>query len=130
MSHPLDLRQLRYFLAVSEERHFGRAALRLHISQPPLSRQIQQLEDQLGVVLFLRNKTGVALTQAGQAFLPEVRQTLAQAEKAVAVARAAGGEQQGRFVVGYTTVFDRSVIPDVLTPLRQRFPGWQMLTEG
>ena len=130
MSHPLDLRQLRYFLAVSEERHFGRAALRLHISQPPLSRQIQQLEDQLGVVLFLRNKTGVALTQAGQAFLPEVRQTLAQAEIAVAVARAAGGEQQGRFVVGYTTVFDSSVIPDVLTPLRQRFPGWQMLIEG
>lgn len=130
MSHPLNLRQLRYFLAVSEERHFGRAALRLHISQPPLSRQIQQLENQLGVVLFLRSQSGVALTHAGLAFLPEVRQTLAQAEKAVAAARAAGGDQQGRFVVGYTTVFDRSVIPEVLDPLRQRFPDWQILTEG
>jgi len=130
MSHPLELRQLRYFLAVSEERHFGRAALRLHISQPPLSRQIQQLEDQLGVVLFLRGKSGVTLTPAGEAFLPEVRQTLAQAEKAVAVARSAAGNQKGRFVVGYTTVFDHSVIPDVLVQLRQRFPDWQMLTEG
>jgi DNA-binding transcriptional LysR family regulator len=130
MSYPLDLRQLRYFLAVSEELNFGRAALRLHISQPPLSRQIHQLEEQLGVVLFLRGKSGVTLTQAGQAFLPEVRQTLAQAEKAVAVARAAHGEQKGRFVVGYTTVFDRSVIPDVLEALQQRCPGWQILTQG
>jgi DNA-binding transcriptional LysR family regulator len=130
MSHPFELRQLRYFLAVSEELNFGRAALRLHISQPPLSRQIQQLEDQLGVVLFLRNKSGVTLTEAGQAFLPEVRQTLAQVNKAVAVARAAHGEQKGRFVVGYTTVFDRSVIPDVLDVLRLRCPSWQIVTQG
>lgn len=130
MNESIDLRQFRYFLAVSEELHFGRAALRLHISQPPLSRQIRQLEDQLGVELFLRSKPGVALTEAGAAFLPEVRRTLLQAEKAVAVARAARGAEGGQFVVGYTTVFDRSAIPDVFDRLRQRFPNWRIVTKG
>lgn len=130
MNGSIDLRQLRYFLAVSEELNFGRAALRLHISQPPLSRQIRQLEDQLGVELFLRSKAGVALTEAGAAFLPEVRRTLLQAEKAVAVARAARGAEGGQFVVGYTTVFDRSAIPDVFDRLRQRFPDWRIVTRG
>ena len=130
MNESIDLRQLRYFLAVSEELHFGRAALRLHISQPPLSRQIRQLEDQLGVELFLRSKSGVVLTEAGAAFLPEVRRTLLQAEKAIAVARAARGALVGEFVVGYTTVFDRSAIPDVFERLRQRFPNWRIVTRG
>jgi len=130
MNESIDLRQLRYFLAVSEELNFGRAALRLHISQPPLSRQIRQLEDQLGVELFLRGKSGVALTEAGAAFLPEVRRILVQAEKAVAVARAARGAEGGKFVVGYTTVFDRSAIPDVADRLRQRFPNWRIVTRG
>lgn len=130
MDEFISLRQLRYFLAMSEELHFGRAAVRLHISQPPLSRQIRQLEDQLGVELFLRSKSGVALTEAGAAFLPEVRRTLLQAKKAVAVARAAHGADGGQFVVGYTTVFDRSAIPDVLDGLRQRFPNWRFLSKG
>jgi len=130
MNESIDLRQLRYFLAVSEELNFGRAALRLHISQPPLSRQIRQLEDQLGVELFLRNKAGVALTNAGVAFLPEVRRTLVQVEKAVAVAKAARGGEGGQFVVGYTTVFDRSAIPDVFDRLRERFPNWRIVSKG
>lgn len=130
MNESIDLRQLRYFLAVSEELNFGRAALRLHISQPPLSRQIRQLEDQLGVALFLRNRSGVTLTEAGAAFLPEVRRTLLQAEKAVAVARAVRGADGGQFVVGYTTVFDRSAIPDVVDRLQQRFPNWRIVTKG
>lgn len=129
MNESIDLRQFRYFLAVCEERNFGRAALRLHISQPPLSRQIGQLEEQLGVKLFIRNKTGVTLTEAGAAFLPEVRRTLAQAENAIAAAQAAQGAD-GQFVVGYTTVFDRSVIPDVSGELRRSFPNWQYLTRG
>jgi DNA-binding transcriptional LysR family regulator len=130
MNASIDLRQLRYFLAVGEELNFGRAAKRLHISQPPLSRQIRQLEDQLGVELFLRSKAGVALTNAGEAFLPEVRRTLAQAERAVAVARAARGVESGQLVIGYTTVFDRSAIPDVSEGFRLRFPNWRLVTKG
>ena len=130
MNESIDLRQFRYFLAVSEELSFGRAALRLHISQPPLSRQIGQLEDQLGVELLLRSKTGVSLTEAGLAFLPEVRRTLAQAEKAIAAAKRASGADRGQFVVGYTTVFDRSSIPDVIDCLHRRFPDWRIVTRG
>lgn len=130
MNTSIDLRQFRYFLAVSEELNFGRAAERLHISQPPLSRQIRQLEDQLGVELFQRGKAGVTLTKAGAVFLPEVRRTLAQAEKAVAVARAARGADGGQFVIGYTTVFDRSAIPDVSDRFRHNFPNWRLVTKG
>ena len=130
MHTPIDLRRLRYFLAVSEELSFGRAAERLHISQPPLSRQIRQLEDELGVDLFQRSKAGVTLTEAGAAFLPEVRRTLGQAEKAVAVARAARGSNGGQFVLGYTTVFDRSAFPDVFDRFRRRFPSWRLVVKG
>lgn len=130
MDASIDLRQLRYFLAVSEELNFGRAAERLHISQPPLSRQIRQLEDQLGVELFLRSSVGVTLTEAGTAFLPEVRLTLVQAQRALAVARAARGAASRRFVVGYTTVVDRSALPDVFDRFQQRFPDWQHVVKG
>jgi len=130
MSDSIDLRQFRYFLAVCEELNFGRAALRLHISQPPLSRQIRQLEEQLGVALFVRNSSGVALSEAGSAFLPEVRKTLAQAARAVAAAKRARAAEGGRFVVGYTTVVDRSAIPDVFDRLREDFPSWRFVAKG
>lgn len=130
MSDAIDLRQFRYFVAVCEERNIGRAAARLHISQPPLSRQIQQLERQLGVTLLERGKTGVTLTRAGAALLPEARRTLAQAQKAIAAARALRDTAAGVFTIGYTTVFDRSAIPDVGAALRQRFPDWRIVSEG
>jgi DNA-binding transcriptional LysR family regulator len=129
MDTHIDLRHLRYFLAVAEELSFRKAAERLHISQPPLSRQVSQLEEQLGVDLFLRSKAGVTLTEAGAAFLPEVRRTLAQAEKAVAIARAAQSHR-GQFVVGYTTVFDRSAFPDVAARFQRRFPEWRLVAKG
>ncbi len=89
----LELRLLRYFLAVAEEGHFGRAAERVHISQPPLSQAIRKLEGQLGVELFRRGGGGVELTEAGATFAEEARKVLAGVDVAVAEARRAGGAE-------------------------------------
>lgn len=98
----MDFRHLRYFVCVAEEMHFGRAAERLGISQPPLSQQIRALEEDLGVRLFERTSRRVRLTEAGRLFLPEARQALVQFDRAAQVARKAHRGELGRLSLGFT----------------------------
>jgi len=115
----IDLRQLECFVAVTEEGSFRAAADRLHMSQPPLSRQIKQLESDLGVTLLTRGPQGARLTAAGRTFLTGARKTLLQANRAVEAARRAARSAPPCLRVGYTTVFDPEVIP-VLQPAFQK----------
>jgi DNA-binding transcriptional LysR family regulator len=118
----MDLRRLRYFVTVAEELHFGRAAEKLHMSQPPLSIQIRALEEELGVTLLNRTQRHVALTQAGHALLQEARKILAQVEQAVLTTRRAGRGEIGELALGFISVADYNVLPIVLREFRRRFP--------
>lgn len=119
----LELRHLRYFVAVAEELHFGRAAERLHISQPPLSMQIRSLEDLLGTPLFHRTQRRVSLTQAGEVFLREATQILERAETAVRVAQRAARGEVGHLTVGFVSVANYNVLPPLLRTFRTQAPG-------
>lgn len=122
----LDLRQLRYFLTVAEELHFGRAAVRLHMTQPPLSQTIQVLEELLGAPLFLRNRRSVALTPAGEALLPEARRMLAQAAELPELVRRAAAGESGRLALAFVSSADYSVLPPFLRSYRAQFPQVQI----
>jgi LysR family transcriptional regulator, benzoate and cis,cis-muconate-responsive activator of ben and cat genes len=122
----LDLRQLKYFIAVAEERHLGRAAKKLHLSQPPLTRQIQALEDELGAALFDRTPRGMELTQAGAALLEDARVIRALAEQARDRAQRAGSGQVGTLSVGVYGSAMFSVVPRVLQMFRERHPDVEL----
>lgn len=120
----MELRHLRYFVAVAEELHFGRAAHRLHISQPPLSQQIAALESEIGVSLLWRTSRRVELTEAGRRFLQEARETLAQARSAVDLARRAAVGEVGRVQIGFVPAC--GVIPKAIRRFMRRFPKVQV----
>jgi DNA-binding transcriptional LysR family regulator len=119
----MKLNQLRYFVAVAEELHFGRAASRLHIAQPPLSRQIRELEVELGLPLFTRTKRRVGLTDAGRTLLDEARVALAQLDHAADAARRAGQREIGQLVVGVVPTVDHEVFTRILRSFANRYPS-------
>ncbi|GAB2546136.1 LysR substrate-binding domain-containing protein [Rhodanobacter koreensis] len=122
-----DFRQLRYFIAVAEELSFTRAALRLHLSQPPLSQQIQSLEQDLGVRLLERNKRNVALTEPGRIFLEQARQILAKADEARSHVVAAAAGYSGQLRLAYTvSVSFHPSLPQTLLRYGQIAPNVRM----
>ncbi|MCV7253850.1 LysR family transcriptional regulator [Mycobacterium hackensackense] len=117
-----SLARLSCFIAVAEELHFGRAAERLHMTQPPLSRQIQQLEAELGVQLIDRTTRSVMLTPAGIAFLPDARRILQLAESAALTVKRVPAGDLGTVVVGFTAASAHAVLPRLLERTRAKLP--------
>ena len=117
-----ELSQLRCFVAVAEELHFSRAAERLNMTQPPLSRQIRLLEHHVGVPLLERNSRSVRLTAAGKAFLPDAARILRIAEEATFAARRAAKGEQGNLAIGFTSASGYSLLPEVVRRLHECAP--------
>ena len=125
-----DLRQLRHFIAVAERLHFGRAAAALHISQPPLSRSIRDLEARVGAALLARSRRKVELTPEGARFLEEAKRLLAQLERAVLeVGRMAAGTG-GRLRIGFVSLADFGVLPGLLKAYKASLPGVALALRG
>jgi DNA-binding transcriptional LysR family regulator len=119
----MELRHLRYFVAVAEEMHFGRAAQRLHIVQPALSKQISALERELGLLLFSRTKRSVAFTPAGEAFYQEARDILARVDRASELTRLTASGALGTLDIGFASPVMWSVLQPILRKQREAFPG-------
>jgi DNA-binding transcriptional LysR family regulator len=119
----MELRHLRYFVAVAEEQNVSRAAVRLHVSQPPLSRQIRNLEEELGIALFDHGAKAVWLTEAGRVFLTEARMILQRVEGAVQMAKDAAGGKRGEIHIGYAPSLTVELLPRALKYFRKSNPG-------
>lgn len=119
----MELRHLRYFVAVAEERHFGRAAARLHMAQPPLSQQIRQLEAELGVELLRRTTRRVDLTEAGSAYLERARAILASVDDAGTLARRVAAGAVGHLAIGCVGSATYSLLPALSRRLSTELPG-------
>lgn len=126
-----DLRQLRYFVAVAEERHFGRAAARLSMTQPPLSQAIRALEEALGVELFARTKRTVELSAVGADLLPEVHRLLASAEGLRPLAQSLARGEAGTLSLAFVSTADYGLLPQLLREFAARYPHVRLqLTEA
>jgi DNA-binding transcriptional LysR family regulator len=125
----MELRHLKYFVAVAEELHYGRAAERLHIAQPPLSQQIMNLEEELGVKLFDRTRRAIQLTDAGVYFLKEAQHILAHVDQAAETARRIYRGQAGRLVVGFVGSVVHTFLPEGLRAFRERFPDVELILQ-
>lgn len=122
MGRRIELRHLRYFTAVAEELHFRRAAERLNIAQPALSRTINQLEEDLGVRLFTRSNRQVSLTEEGKVFLAECKNVQDSFEQAINAARRASQGEIGKLRIGYTDFPMNGVLPTIIDRFRQQYP--------
>lgn len=125
----IELKQMRIFLAVAEELHFGRAAERLHIAQPALSAQVKAMEERLGANLFERTTRRVSLTRTGEAFLPEARATIAQAEEAFRIARRTAGEGDELLKIGGIDSATAGLLPSLIRSFRRHSPGTEVRVE-
>jgi DNA-binding transcriptional LysR family regulator len=119
----MELRHLRSFVAVAEERHFGRAAERLHMAQPPLSQQIRRLETELGATLLHRTTRSVELAPAGEVLLLRAREILVAVDRATEDARRAARGEFGRLAVGFTGSATYALLPQLAAALRSELPG-------
>jgi DNA-binding transcriptional LysR family regulator len=126
----MELRHLRYFRAVAEELHFGRAAERLHIAQPPLSQQIRALERELGVALLTRSTRKVELTPAGSAYLERAVTILDAVDDATELAQRVAGGSAGRLVIGCVGSATYSLLPALVRALREALPGVEVNVRG
>jgi DNA-binding transcriptional LysR family regulator len=122
MDQDIELRHLRYFVAVAEELHFGRAAQRLHLSQPPLSQQIMKLEEILGHALFVRTSRSVSLTGAGEAFLLRARRTLRNVQRDMDETRSIGRGEVGSLNVGFVGSGMLVTLPGIFKTYREAYP--------
>src|SRR3569832_1665371 len=127
MTEPLvELRVWRQFVTLAETLHFGRAAARLHMTQPPLTQAIARLEQVLDVRLFHRTKRSVQLTEAGEALLPQARELLARAQALPAQARSAAAGEAGRLRIAFVSTAGFSLLPRWVRGFRQQHPGVQL----
>lgn len=118
----MELRHLRYFVTAAEELNFSRAAARLRVSQPPLSRQIRNLEDEIGAPLFDRTRQKLQLTPAGKSFLEQAKQILAQSDRAVRLAKAVSQGKCGQLTVAFLSPLGGIFLPAAVRTFRQKFP--------
>ena len=127
----MELRQLEYFLAVAEDLNFRRAAERLHMTQPPLSQQIRQLEIEMGLTLFDRSTRRVQLTAAGEVFRQSASRLLRQLQDSIAEARDVASGLAGQLALGFVPSATIEILPPILREFRSAFPeacGWSCMS--